>query len=158
MKGKGKEGRSWCSIIHQYCFCVPCMHRDRFRTTVNVLGDCFGVGIVQYYSRKDLNKATNNGAPTTNPQPVSMESNTASPNDSLRRNSSNDYGISHSPPLPPLTLHTPPTPQWSISTWSVDSADKPHVFMSGIGSSMEIEEEQPEEKAEDENKEISSAL
>ena len=28
--------------------------RDRFRTTVNVLGDCFGVGIVQRYSRKQL--------------------------------------------------------------------------------------------------------
>ena len=28
--------------------------RDRFRTTVNVLGDCFGVGIVQCYSRKQL--------------------------------------------------------------------------------------------------------
>ena len=29
-------------------------HRDRFRTTVNVLGDCYGVGIVQRYSRKQL--------------------------------------------------------------------------------------------------------
>lgn len=27
---------------------------DRFRTTVNVLGDSFGVGIVQHYSRKQL--------------------------------------------------------------------------------------------------------
>ena len=29
---------------------------DRFRTTVNVLGDSFGVGIVQHYSRNQLAK------------------------------------------------------------------------------------------------------
>ena len=33
---------------------TACSHRDRFRTTVNVLGDCYGVGIVQRYSRKQL--------------------------------------------------------------------------------------------------------
>ncbi len=29
---------------------------DRFRTTVNVLGDSFGVGIVHHYSRKQLSR------------------------------------------------------------------------------------------------------
>ncbi len=29
---------------------------DRFRTTVNVLGDSFGVAIVQHYSQKQLAK------------------------------------------------------------------------------------------------------
>ena len=138
------------------------MHRDRFRTTVNVLGDCFGVGIVQHYSRKDLKKTANNGAPPTNPQPVSMAPNMDSApsitNDSLPRNSSNDYGISHSPPPPPPTPHTPPTPQWSVSTRSLDSAEKPQVFMSGMGSSVEIEEELPATKTWNENEEISSAL
>lgn len=28
--------------------------RDRFRTTVNVCGDCFGAGLVEYLSRNDL--------------------------------------------------------------------------------------------------------
>ena len=28
--------------------------RDRFRTTVNVCGDCFGAGVVEHLSKKDL--------------------------------------------------------------------------------------------------------
>ena len=42
-------------ILCQLCMSsiIP-FRRDRFRTTVNVLGDCYGVGIVQRYSRKQL--------------------------------------------------------------------------------------------------------
>ena len=28
--------------------------RDRFRTTVNVCGDCFGAAVVEHLSKKDL--------------------------------------------------------------------------------------------------------
>lgn len=34
------------------CFC-----RDRFRTTVNVLGDAIGAGIVEHLSREELREA-----------------------------------------------------------------------------------------------------
>lgn len=33
-------------------------YRDRFRTTINVLGDAFGAGIVHYRSKKELDRAT----------------------------------------------------------------------------------------------------
>lgn len=40
-----------------------CQHRDRFRTTVNVLGDSIGAGVVEHLSRDDLRKYDNcNGA------------------------------------------------------------------------------------------------
>lgn len=48
------------NIMFSRCHLCKCMsvlipfHRDRFRTTVNVLGDCYGVGIVQRYSHKQL--------------------------------------------------------------------------------------------------------
>lgn len=48
--GKGDGGLK-CPIIPNL---IPSHFRDRFRTTVNVLGDTFGVGIVQHYSRKQL--------------------------------------------------------------------------------------------------------
>lgn len=31
-------------------------YRDRLRTTINVMGDCFGAGIVYHLSKKDLDK------------------------------------------------------------------------------------------------------
>ena len=34
--------------------CTTCYYRDRFRTTVNVLGDSFGARIVERLSRKQL--------------------------------------------------------------------------------------------------------
>jgi len=36
-------------------------HRDRFRTTVNVLGDSIGAGVVEHLSRDDLRKYDVNG-------------------------------------------------------------------------------------------------
>lgn len=36
-------------------------HRDRFRTTVNVLGDSIGAGVVEHLSRDDLRKYDCNG-------------------------------------------------------------------------------------------------
>ena len=38
-----------------------CFHRDRFRTTVNVLGDSIGAGVVEHLSRDDLRKYDCNG-------------------------------------------------------------------------------------------------
>ena len=35
--------------------------RDRFRTTVNVLGDSIGAGVVEHLSRDDLRKYDCNG-------------------------------------------------------------------------------------------------
>ena len=40
-------------------------HRDRFRTVVNVYGDCVGVGIVSRLSKKQLSRAV-----VTNPEEV----------------------------------------------------------------------------------------
>lgn len=36
-------------------FCCSVL-RDRFRTVINVLGDCFGAGIVFHYSKADLQR------------------------------------------------------------------------------------------------------
>ena len=44
----------WDRYILALLYVLIPFHRDRFRTTVNVLGDCYGVGIVQRYSRKQL--------------------------------------------------------------------------------------------------------
>ena len=33
---------------------LPCCCRDRFKTTVNVCGDCFGAAVVAHLSRKEL--------------------------------------------------------------------------------------------------------
>ena len=47
----------WTALLNFHCnLSLSCVltFRDRFRTTVNVLGDTFGVGIVQHYSRKQL--------------------------------------------------------------------------------------------------------
>ena len=43
--------RTSLNILY-YIFCI--LFRDRFRTTVNVLGDAFGAGIVYHYSKKQL--------------------------------------------------------------------------------------------------------
>jgi hypothetical protein len=42
---------------------------DRFRTTVNVAGDCFGAGIVNHYSKKKLASAAPNHPPPSPPTP-----------------------------------------------------------------------------------------
>ena len=56
--------------------------RDRFRTTVNVLGDCFGVGIVQRYSLKQLGPRPAEGdsvQPTATEAPPTKEERARSP-------------------------------------------------------------------------------
>ncbi len=104
-----------------------CNIRDRFRTTVNVLGDSFGVGIVQHYSRKQLGKLPNpstTSSTDTPPNGGSMEAGldsdlhyeTAPTNNPLRGGEASprsDYGTS-SPPPPSLPIIA--TPQWSISS------------------------------------------
>ena len=49
---------------------------DRFRTTVNVLGDSFGVAIVQHYSQKQLAK----DSPPTGSGTTSTPSHIGEPN------------------------------------------------------------------------------
>lgn len=49
------------------------IYRNRIRAAVNVLGDCFGAGIVAHYSKKDLtNEDTNNDKP---PECIPMNEN-----------------------------------------------------------------------------------
>lgn len=124
---------------------------------MNVLGDCFGVGIVQHFSRKDLDKA-NGGVTPTNTQPASPETSTDSApsiaESNQRLSPTADYGTSHFPPLP----ETPNTARWSNSTRSQESAGKPQVYMSGVGLSIEAEELQPDVQSRDKNEDISSAL
>ena len=41
--------------------------RDRFRTTVNVAGDCFGAGIVYHFSKKKLDSFSSSSSPPSPP-------------------------------------------------------------------------------------------
>lgn len=104
----------WCSY-----------YRDRFRTTVNVLGDSFGVGIVQHYSRKQLSKIPlTTGIPlvgnssTVGEARLDPDSHVAPPTTEPLRSGEasprSDYGTA-SPPPPSLPII--PTPQWSLSSY-----------------------------------------
>ena len=79
--------------------------RDRFRTTINVFGDCVGVGVVSHLMRKQLN------APPPNP-PSDMSSTPSPPvagnmplSEHFRQ--SEDGNQSHKPGLHGSTLHKP---------------------------------------------------
>ena len=90
-------------IIMRYT--SPC--RDRFRTTVNVLGDTFGVGIVEHHSRKQLGPFPK---PLLQQNETAEESSDSFPNDHFHRRSP-DYGTSTSPPP---TLQQIPSSEWSV--------------------------------------------
>lgn len=92
---------------------------DRFRTTVNVLGDSFGVGIVQHFTRKHLEKSPTIQTPTD----LSLSSGSSS--DQSTTSSVKGFGgyggtVEHSPPSSRL-------PQWSHST---QTSERPQVYMS----------------------------
>lgn len=81
----------WDRYILALLYVLIPFRRDRFRTTVNVLGDCYGVGIVQRYSRKQL------GPP---PPPVVSQSPKTTPTISTveERARSPTYGSSNGVP------------------------------------------------------------
>lgn len=96
---------------------------------MNVLGDTFGVGIVEHYSRKQLGLL---------PRPVLQQSESKDNLESftaehLSRDGtrSPDYGTSSSPPPPSLPVI--PTPQWSLSG-SSHMGNLPEVLSSGAPS------------------------
>lgn len=88
--------------------------RDRFRTTVNVLGDTFGVGIVHHYTRKQLGPYPKPSLQRRSTSRDNLDSSSSETNESLHNSMvTQDYGSS-SPPPP--TLPHIPTPQWSLSS------------------------------------------
>ena len=95
-------------------------HRDRFRTTVNVLGDTFGVGIVQYYSKKQLGHLPDHATPPQQAGEGDENSADSATNSNREGAHSPDYGASSSSPPPPTLPHIP-TPQWSVRSSSLDS-------------------------------------
>lgn len=58
---------SFTSILHVRFF------SDRFITTVNVLGDAMGTGIVEHLSRDDLKKSTEDDDATVLKPPRKLE-------------------------------------------------------------------------------------
>ena len=52
-------------VIHLYCYVR--FLRDRFITTVNVLGDAMGTGIVEHLSRDDLRSTGDDDASVLKP-------------------------------------------------------------------------------------------
>ena len=109
-------------VIIILLYCVFLLNRDRFRTTVNVLGDSFGVGIVQHYSRKQLGNLSKPAtSPMHTPPNGSMEAGLDS-NHHLEDTPTHNH--SRSPPRPDYGTASPPppslptiaTPEWSISS------------------------------------------
>ena len=56
-------------------------HRDRFRTTVNVLGDSIGAGVVEHLSRGDLRKYDGCNGAVDDTLPLSNNANQDKPDD-----------------------------------------------------------------------------
>ena len=58
-----------CNLLSSYfiLFLFYFFYSDRFRTVVNVYGDCIGVGIVAHLSRKQLEDSSSRGQSSSTP-------------------------------------------------------------------------------------------
>ena len=56
----------YCLLI-LFLFLFYFFYSDRFRTVVNVYGDCIGVGIVAHLSRKQLEDSSSRGQSSSTP-------------------------------------------------------------------------------------------
>ena len=91
---------------------------------MNVLGDSFGVGIVQHFTRKHLEKSSTIQTPSDLSQSSGSDSNQPS-DDSLKDISGYGGTVEHSPP----SSHPP---QWSRSTQSSERPQVPLVGGEGV--------------------------
>lgn len=137
------------------------LHRDRFRTTVNVLGDTFGVGIVGHYSRRQLERLpptetelrpTSSASSETREDLQDLSDRFGHLREGVR---SPDYGSASSQSQYP-TLPIIPTPQWSFSS-SSHGVEPPGDESSLGGVSVDREEGGGVTPWDDQEKEVGGA-
>ena len=75
------------SHIDHFLYC-------RFRTTVNVLGDAIGAGIVYHLSKKELEKMDQVGSETTNNDGIELSNQKGSDNPNGLENGKTNHSFS----------------------------------------------------------------
>ena len=108
--------------------------RDRFRTVINVGGDCIGVGIVYHFSKKHLDNCPHSPAlpkspslpPSTTVPPLShVDTDEYAPVNATLTTETPGGQTLNSPRGEPNNLNsTLPVPPRSSSTHSLDSVEK----------------------------------